>query len=70
MFRKSSVSIARDRLKNLLASDRMRILPESSDVIRNELYRVLSRYIEITKDDFKIEIYRTHIIIRFTGEDL
>ena len=70
MFRKSSVSIARERLKNLLASDRMRIMPESSDVIRNELYRVLSRYIEITKDDFKIEIYRTHIIIRFTGEDL
>ena len=69
MFRKSSVSIARKRLKNLVASDRMQILPESSDVISNELYRVLSRYIEITKDDFKIEIYRTHIIIHFTGED-
>ena len=69
MFRKSSVSIARKRLKNLVASDRMRILPESSDVISNELYRVLSRYIEITKDDFKIEFYRTHITIHFTGED-
>ena len=69
MFRKSSVSIARKRLKNLVASDRMRILPESSDVISNELYCILSRYIEITKDDFKIEIYRTHIIIHFTGED-
>lgn len=70
MFRKSSVSIARERLKNLVASDRMRILPESAEVIRNEFYRVLSRYIEITKDDFTIEIYRKHIIIRFTGEDL
>ena len=69
MFRKSSVSIARERLRKLVASDRMRILPESSDVISKELYRVLSRYIEITKDDFKVEIYRTHIIIRFTGEN-
>jgi len=69
MFRKSSVSIARKRLKNLVASDRMRILPDSSDIISNELYLVLSKYIEITKDDFKIEFYRTHIIIHFTGED-
>lgn len=70
MFRKSSVSIAKERLRNLVTSDRMCIVPESSDIIRNELYRVLSRYIEITKDDFKIEIYRTHIIIHFTGENL
>lgn len=70
MFRKSSVSIAKSRLRNLVTSDRVRTLPESHDMIRRELYNVLSRYIELTEDDFKIEIYRTHIIIHFTGEDL
>ena len=70
MFRKSSVSIAQSRLKYLIRSDRGRILPESHDIICKELYRVLSRYIEITEDDFKVEINRTHILIHFTGEDL
>ena len=69
MFRKSSVSIAKRRLKNLITSDRVRILPESHDIICRELYHVLSRYIKITEDDFSVEIYRTQIFIRFTGED-
>ena len=69
MFSKSSVSIAKRRLKNLITSDRVRILPESHDIICRELYHVLSRYIKITEDDFSVEIYRTHIFIRFTGED-
>lgn len=70
MLKKSSVSIAKERLLKLVTSDRASILPESYDMISNELYHVLSRYIEITKDDFHVEINRTHIFIRFTGENL
>jgi len=70
MFKKSSVSIAKERLLHLVTSDRVSILPESYDMISDELYHVLSRYIQITKDDFHIEINRTHIFIHFTGENL
>ena len=63
MLKKSSVSIAKRRLKDLLTSDRVRALPESNELISRELYYVLSKYIPLTKDDFKIEIFRTHIII-------
>jgi len=70
MLKKSSVSIAKNRLKNLVTSDRVSCLPESYDMIRRELYHVLSRYIELTEDDFYVEIQRTHIIIHITGENL
>lgn len=70
MFKKSSVSIAKERLLHLVTSDRVSCLPESHDMISRELYNVLSKYIEITKDDFHIEINRTHILIHITGEDL
>lgn len=70
MFKKSSVSIAKERLLHLVTSDRVSILPESYDMIYNDLYHVLSRYIELTKDDFRVEINRTHIFIYFTGENL
>ena len=70
MLKKSSVSIAKNRLKTLVTADRVNCLPESYDNIRRELFHVLSRYIELTEDDFHIEIRRTNIIIYFTGEDL
>ena len=69
MFRKSSVSIAKERLLHLVTSDRVSVLPESYDMISKDLYHVLSRYIPITKDDFYVEINRTHIFIHFTGEN-
>lgn len=69
MFKKSSVSIAKRRLKHLVTSDRVSCLPESHDIISRELYNVLSRYISIPKDNFNIEINRNNILIHFTGEE-
>lgn len=70
MIKKSSVSIAKERLLQLLTSDRVSSFPESHDMICNELYHVLSKYIPISENDFCVEINRTHILIRFTGENL
>lgn len=70
MLRKSSVSIAKERLQLLITSDRVSCMPDSYDMICKELFNVLSKYIEITKDDFNVEINRTHILIHFTGENL
>lgn len=70
MSKKSSVSIAKERLLQLITSDRVCSFPESHDMICNELYNVLSKYISISEDDFHVEINRTHILIHFTGENL
>ena len=70
MIKKSSVCIAKNRLKQLLTSDRVLCMPESYDKINKEIYNVLSKYIDITEDKFHIEIERTRLIIYFTGEDL
>jgi len=70
MLKKSSVPIAKERLLQLVTADRVSMLPESYDRIYNDLYHVLSRYLQITKDDFQVEINRTYILIHFTGENL
>ena len=70
MLKKSSVSIAKERLKHLVITDRVLCLPESYENICRELYNVLNKYITFTEDDFHIEIERKRILIYFTGEDL
>ena len=63
-----SVSIARERLRNLLISDRIQCTPDAADRLSKDLYNTVSKYMEIRPEDFKIEITRTDIHIRYTGE--
>lgn len=70
MIKKSSVSIAKNRLKHLITSDRVLCIPEAYDNIHREIYNILSKYIDVTEDNFQIKIERTRLIIYFTGEDL
>lgn len=69
MLKKSSVSIAKDRLKVLVTSDRVQCQPDAYDNICRELYSVLSKYMEFTEDNFSVEIKREHILIHFSGEE-
>ena len=69
MLKKSSVTIAKDRLKVLVISDRVQCKPENFEKIQSELYRTLSKYLEITPEEFDVSITRTHIHIKFTGEE-
>lgn len=69
MQRKSSVNIARDRIRALVTSDRVNCTPEAYEKIYRELYEVLSKYIEFTEDDFRVQITRTHLLIDFSGEE-
>lgn len=68
MLRKSSVSIAKERLKFLVTADRVHCLPDAYDNICRELYNTLSKYMKITEDNFDVEITRTHILIHISGE--
>lgn len=63
-----SVSVAKDRLKLLVSSDRISCTPDIWENLNRELYRTVSKYMEITKEDFDIQITRTYIYIKLTGE--
>ena len=69
MLKKSSVSIAKNRLKYLVSSDRILCLADYYETLNDEIYQVLSKYIELSEDHFRIEIKRTHLIIHFSGEE-
>lgn len=69
MLRKSSVSIAKDRIKALIISDRVHCMPDAYENICRELYSSLSKYMELTEDDFRVDINRTQVIITFAGEE-
>ena len=63
-----SVSIARERLRNLLISDRIQCAPDAVDRLSSDPYHTVSKYVEIKPEDFRIEITRTDIHIRYMGE--
>lgn len=69
MLKRSSVSVAKDRLKVLVVSDRVSCKPDEYDNIIHELYRVLSKYIELTPEEFNVTFTRSYIHIKLTGEE-
>ncbi len=65
-----SVVIAKDRLKLLLVSDRANCTPDVFEKIKSELFQTISKYLDIAPDKFEVQITRTDMHIKFTGEDL
>lgn len=69
MKRNGSVSVAKDRLRALLVSDRMNCTPDTLQKIQNDLYLTLSKYMELIPDDFEVHLNQSHIYIKLTGEN-
>ena len=67
--RNASVSVAKDRLKTLLVSDRVNCTPDALEKIKLELYKTISKYIDVTPENFDVQISRTNIHIKITGEE-
>jgi len=65
----SSVLIAKDRLKSVIVSDRVNCTPDALEKIEKELYKTVSKYINVTPENFGVEITRKNIYIKLTGED-
>ena len=70
MKRRASVPIARERLRVLLGSDRISCTSGSLEKMEHELYNVVSKYLEITKEEFEVQVTHSYIHIRITGEEL
>lgn len=57
--KKSSGSVAKDRLKLVLVSDRAGCSPEIMEQIKNDIISVISKYIEIDLEGLDIKITQT-----------
>lgn len=66
----TSVTIAKDRLKTLLVSDRVNCTPDTFAKIHSELYKTISKYIEVIPEEFDVKMTRSYIYIKLMGEDL
>ena len=54
--KKSSREIAKDRLKILLISDRAGCSPEMLDMIKQDIAKVISKYMKIDTNNIEIQI--------------
>jgi cell division topological specificity factor MinE len=55
-FRKTSGKVARERLQEMLLADRLCCSPDTADRIRDEMERVLSKYLDQDLTDLKIQL--------------
>lgn len=59
--KKSSREVAKDRLKILLISDRVNCSPEVMDMIKQDIAKVISRYMMIDTDNMEIQISKSSV---------
>lgn len=57
--RKNSGGVAKDRLKLVLVSDRTNCSPEIMENIKNDIIKVISKYVEIDSEGLDIQITQT-----------
>lgn len=57
--RKSSKEIAKDRLKILLISDRVSCSAQTLELIKQDIARVISKYMKIDANSMEIQISKT-----------
>ena len=59
--KKSSGSIAKDRLKLVLVSDRANCSPELMEQMKNDFINVISKYMEVDMEGLDIKISQTDV---------
>lgn len=59
--KKSSGDVAKDRLKLVLMSDRANCSPEMMEMMKNDIIKVISKYVEIDSEGLDIQITQTEI---------
>lgn len=59
--RKRSGQVAKDRLKVLLISDRINCSPEVMNMIKKDIAKVISKYIQIDPEKMEIQVSKRKI---------
>ena len=57
--RNKSGNVAKDRLKLLLLSDRANCSPEMTEAIKNDIIKVISKYMDVDTEALDIQITQT-----------
>ena len=57
--KKNSGEVAKDRLKLLLISDRANCSPEVMEAIKNDIIKVITKYMDIDSEGLDIQITQT-----------
>ncbi len=57
--KKKSREVAKDRLKILLISDRVNCSTEMMEMIKNDIAKVISKYMKIDTESMEIQISKT-----------
>ncbi|NLG05439.1 MAG: cell division topological specificity factor MinE [Clostridia bacterium] len=58
-FKKQTGNMAKDRLKLLLISDRVDCSAETIELIKHDMIKVISKYIEIDPDQMEVQIKKS-----------
>ncbi|MBQ9886020.1 MAG: cell division topological specificity factor MinE [Lachnospiraceae bacterium] len=60
LFKKTnSGNVAKDRLKLLLVSDRSNCSPEIMEAIKNDILKVISKYMDVDTEGLEIQLTQT-----------
>ena len=68
-LRRPSVAVAKERLRTLLATDRMQCGPDTYEQMCGDLFRTVSKYMKVTEDNFDVKVARSEISITVSGEE-
>lgn len=63
-----SVQIAKDRLHTLLRADRMECTPDITEKMSSDIYHTISKYMDLNSRKVEVQITRSEILIKYTGE--
>lgn len=55
----SSASVAKQRLVEVLVQDHVRLTPEAMDAIREDIYKILSRHLDVDPNQLQINLTRS-----------
>jgi cell division topological specificity factor len=56
---RSSAQVAKQRLVEVLVQDHVKLTPEVMEAIRADIYRILSRHLDIDAERLEVRIMRT-----------
>jgi len=63
-----SRDVAKDRLQLVLVQDRVNLSPEKMNALKDELIRVISKYVEIEQDGIEISLAKSGRRSRLTAD--
>lgn len=65
IVKKSSVHVAKQRLHDVLSSDRITCQTDLVPELKDDLYTTLSKYIDLDSSNFNVQLKHSEIYIKF-----